>query len=199
MEQNVALLLVISPFLGFLFNVFFGKNVSKNTSGHKVMSDSSIEGLRKELKPKVQAIVREFAQLDGYEIRLRTIKLNLIKNHLKESLCWTAPVRIWQRNDEWQSEDGKFKGSHDKKGKLRREYLLDENLYSADGTVKLEFLDPTCIEANDLNLSAGRYKPFVVSTEKVEPPAKIIAELRELETRIQQGLERLLTMVGGAR
>ena len=33
MEQNVALLLVISPFLGFLFNVFFGKNVSKNTSG----------------------------------------------------------------------------------------------------------------------------------------------------------------------
>ena len=33
MEQNVALLLVISPFLGFLFNVFFGKNVSKNVSG----------------------------------------------------------------------------------------------------------------------------------------------------------------------
>ena len=33
MEQNVALLLVISPFLGFLFNVFFGKNLSKNVSG----------------------------------------------------------------------------------------------------------------------------------------------------------------------
>lgn len=33
MEQNVALLLVISPFLGFLFNVFFGKKLSKNVSG----------------------------------------------------------------------------------------------------------------------------------------------------------------------
>ena len=33
MEQNVALLLVISPFLGFVFNVFFGKNISKNSSG----------------------------------------------------------------------------------------------------------------------------------------------------------------------
>ena len=34
MQQNLALLLVISPFLGFLFNVFFGKNVSKNVSGY---------------------------------------------------------------------------------------------------------------------------------------------------------------------
>ncbi len=33
MEQNVALLLVISPFIGFLFNVFFGIKVSKNVSG----------------------------------------------------------------------------------------------------------------------------------------------------------------------
>ena len=33
MEQNVALLLVISPFFGFLFNVFFGKKCSKNVSG----------------------------------------------------------------------------------------------------------------------------------------------------------------------
>ena len=33
MEQNVALLLVQSPFLGFLFNIFFGKSISKNSSG----------------------------------------------------------------------------------------------------------------------------------------------------------------------
>ena len=33
MEQNVALLLIISPFLGFLFNVFFGNKISKTASG----------------------------------------------------------------------------------------------------------------------------------------------------------------------
>ena len=33
MEQNVALLLVLCPFVGFLFNVFFGKSISKNSSG----------------------------------------------------------------------------------------------------------------------------------------------------------------------
>ena len=33
MEQNVALLLVLSPFFGFLFNIFFGKSISKNSAG----------------------------------------------------------------------------------------------------------------------------------------------------------------------
>ena len=33
MEQNVALLLVLCPFVGFLFNVFFGKSISKDSSG----------------------------------------------------------------------------------------------------------------------------------------------------------------------
>lgn len=33
METNLALLLLLSPFVGFLFNVFFGKNVSKGISG----------------------------------------------------------------------------------------------------------------------------------------------------------------------
>ena len=30
----LSLLLLLSPFIGFLFNVFFGKNVSKNVSGY---------------------------------------------------------------------------------------------------------------------------------------------------------------------
>ena len=34
MEQNVALLLVLSPFVGFLFNVFFGKKISRNAAGY---------------------------------------------------------------------------------------------------------------------------------------------------------------------
>jgi len=33
MEKNLALVLLSSPFIGFLFNVFFGKKVSKGLSG----------------------------------------------------------------------------------------------------------------------------------------------------------------------
>ena len=33
MEKNLALILLISPFIGFLFNIFFGKKVSKGLSG----------------------------------------------------------------------------------------------------------------------------------------------------------------------
>lgn len=33
METNLALLLLLSPFVGFLFNIFFGKKVSRNVSG----------------------------------------------------------------------------------------------------------------------------------------------------------------------
>ena len=33
MDTNLALLLVLSPFLGFLINVFFGKNLGKTVSG----------------------------------------------------------------------------------------------------------------------------------------------------------------------
>ncbi|WNM19833.1 NADH-quinone oxidoreductase subunit L [Flavobacterium capsici] len=33
MENNLALVLLLSPFIGFLFNVFFGKKVSKGISG----------------------------------------------------------------------------------------------------------------------------------------------------------------------
>ena len=33
MDTNLALLLLLSPFVGFLFNIFFGKKVSKGISG----------------------------------------------------------------------------------------------------------------------------------------------------------------------
>ena len=33
MDKNLALVLLLSPFAGFLFNVFFGKKVSKGISG----------------------------------------------------------------------------------------------------------------------------------------------------------------------
>ena len=33
MDTNLALVLLLSPFIGFLFNVFFGKKAGKNTVG----------------------------------------------------------------------------------------------------------------------------------------------------------------------
>lgn len=49
----------------------------------------------------------------------------------------------------------------------------------------------------DSNLSAGRYKPFVMDTSEHADPAELIAELQELETKIQSGLDKLLEMVEG--
>ncbi len=33
MENSLVLLLLLTPFVGFLFNVFFGKKISRNVSG----------------------------------------------------------------------------------------------------------------------------------------------------------------------
>ena len=33
MNTNLALLLLLAPLLGFLFNIFFGKNIGKTASG----------------------------------------------------------------------------------------------------------------------------------------------------------------------
>lgn len=53
------------------------------------------------------------------------------------------------------------------------------------------------IAENEANLAAGRYKPFSLEAVDHEPPAQLIAELQAIETRIQDGLARLLTMVEG--
>ncbi len=56
---------------------------------------------------------------------------------------------------------------------------------------------PATLDANDLNLSAGRYKPFALKTIQHDPPAQIIRELQDLEAQIQEGLAELMTMVEG--
>lgn len=146
----------------------------------------------------IEDVVREFAKLDGYNVRLRTLEVREFERALRESRSWSAPVRVWRRNDEWRSADGTLEGSHDNDGQLRPEYIADESLYNIDWTVKAEYLDPNCIEYNDLNLAAGRYKPFTVTVEQVvDSPKVIIEQLKGLESQMQQGLNRLLAMVEG--
>lgn len=143
----------------------------------------------------IEDVVREFAKLDGYNVKLRTLEVREFEKALKESRSWSAPVRVWRRNDEWRSADGTLEGSHDNQGQLRPEYVADESLYNNDWTVKAEYLDPTCIEYNDLNLAAGRYKPLNVTVEQLDSPKRIIEQLKGLEVQMQQGLDRLLAMV----
>jgi type I restriction enzyme M protein len=149
-----------------------------------------------QIEVEIETVVREFAKLDGYNVMLRTHEVKKAAESLTESRSWTARVRVWSVNEEWRSEDGKLTGSHDENGQVRPEYIADESLYNDDGTVKAEHLDPLCIEANDLNLAAGRYKPFNVRVEKVVEPQVLIRELRLLEIQMQRGLKRLNRMVG---
>jgi type I restriction enzyme M protein len=53
------------------------------------------------------------------------------------------------------------------------------------------------LNENDSNLSAGRYKPFILETTKHIDPATLIGELKNLEDKIQDGLDTLLAMVKG--
>ncbi len=146
---------------------------------------------------EVEAIVRKFAKLDGYNVQLRSWETTKQSEPLKKSKSWLIPLRLFARNEAWVGRDGKLKGSHNEQGQVRSEYISDSHLYNTDGTVKLEHLDHDCIEFNDFNLSAGRYKPFTIAAVDYDPPAKIIRELQDLEKRIQTGLTNLLTMVEG--
>ncbi len=53
------------------------------------------------------------------------------------------------------------------------------------------------VEANDWNLSAGRYKPFTLAAAIHEKPADLIHQALDLETQIAVGLQNLLASVEG--
>jgi type I restriction enzyme M protein len=48
---------------------------------------------------------------------------------------------------------------------------------------------------NDLDLTAGRYKPYEHEEVEYAEPKKIIAEVAELEDRISAGLKRLIDKI----
>ena len=162
-----------------------------------------------DLKPwqaEVDAIVREFAKLDGYNILLRTPEVFAVPENERpytENRCWSASVREYARNDEWQNADGTVTGTHDENGEVRLayiDYLKAEDKFNDDGSLNdVSVLEPTCIEANDFNLSAGRYKPFAQVQTAYDPPAEIIEALRARELKIVSGLDELTRDDGGAR
>lgn len=149
-----------------------------------------------EWRPIADAITHEFAKLDGFEVDLRSLEVRQREEPLEESRSWMAPVRAYVRDDAWGDI-----GTHDEEGNVRQEYiavLRKQGAFEADGTLTpthLDKLDPDCIEANDFNLSAGRYKPFVLDTQKYDPPAEILRAVQKLEQELLEGIGDLLEMV----
>lgn len=167
------------------------------------------------LKPHL----KEFAKLDGYNVWRRS---NTVERHsegkltttpegerkrVKTQLSWVVPVREWAVRETW-GEDPETKETIDKpthpEGSLDPAYLdwLRDTLkvFDTDGMVKDEHrerLDPDCLEALDLNLSAGRHKPFTFDAGEHQAPAELITELQAIHGDIQKRLGKLLEMVGG--
>lgn len=141
---------------------------------------------------------REIAKLDGFDVTLRSLTIDPTRE-LKAAKHWVVPVRDWARNDEWQSEDGQLKGSHDTDGLVRPVYvdaMLADGLYDDKGILKDGLLDPDCIEAREWNLSAGQYKPFDFAQLKSDKSvAELIGSLKDTEQDMIRGLDKLLAMV----
>ena len=164
----------------------------------KTKTDIKIEYSPEETAKEIERIARKYAKLDGYDVMLRTLESIETDAPLPESKCWSAPVRVYARNDEWQSRDGKIKGSHDDKGQVRPEYESSLELYDEKDNLIDGLLDPDCIEARTWNLSAGQYKPFTFAAVKSDKSvAEMIRELKDKEQKIVAGLDRLLAMVEG--
>jgi len=153
-----------------------------------------------DLTAALEAVAREVAKLDGFDVTLRSLEIDQ-PSELKAAKHWVVPVRAWERNDEWPSDDGQLIGSHNADGLVRPAYvaaMLAAGLYDEKGKLKDGLLDPDCIEARDWNLSAGQYKPFDFTQLKSDKSmAELIGELKTTEQQIISGLDKLLAMVEG--
>jgi type I restriction enzyme M protein len=166
--------------------------------------DSAVEKLDHEqgiigAGPALEQIAREFAKLDGFDVTLRSLEIDQL-SEVPIIKHWTIPVRDWLRNNEWKSANGKLKGSHDKNGLVRPQYvesMLAEQLYDDKGVLKEGRLEPDCIEAREWNLSAGQFKPFDFAQLKSDKSiSELIDELRSNEQRVMRSLDALQMMVG---
>ena len=186
--------------------------VAKQKQKPKEVADSTIS------EDVLDAFLKCYARLDGYDMCLRSVESVLhdqkpMKSEAEEPssdvLAWVTPVRKWAKFETWkdpQSDEEVKKPTHDATGLVDPAYvkwLIEQcNAFQDDGIVKpeyLELLDPDCIEAADLNLSAGRHKPFTFAAGKHEDPAVVIRQLDKLHDDIRKKLIRLLQMVEGGR
>lgn len=153
-----------------------------------------------DLKAAIEAIAREVAKLDGFDVTLRSLAVDQA-TELKAAKHWVVPVRAWARNDDWRGENDTLIGSHDADGLVRHAYvqaMLAEGLYDDKGFLKDGLLDPDCIEAREWNLSAGQYKPFDFTQLKSDNSVtELIGALKATEQDIIKGLDKLLAMVEG--
>jgi type I restriction enzyme M protein len=172
-----------------------------DTLAEKVVNDAALETLDYDstaVADEAHRIAREFAKLDGYDVMLRTLHVSKRDEPLTEPKSWLTPVRVYEQIDDWQSEDGRIRGSHDEHGNIRPEYVASITLYDDKGNLKEGLLDPECIEARDWDLRAGQYKPFTFLT--VHSDKSVTDMLRRLQIKEQQiadGLDKLLAMVEG--
>jgi type I restriction enzyme M protein len=163
-------------------------------------------------------LLTEFAKLDGYNVWRRSLESKPRIGKLVASgrsgaqrqptlLSWTVSVRQWAELESWGEDPKTYKPiakrTHNA-GVVDPNYLtwLRDTLrvFNNDATVKKEFLErltPDCLEALDLNLSAGRHKPFTFDAGQHRPPAELIGELQAIHSKIQQRLVSLLALVEG--
>jgi type I restriction enzyme M protein len=174
------------------------------------------ERIRDNMPPAPSELLIKFAKLDGYNIYLRSSEVHRHTEKLTEPKSWTVDVRLWRKQPDWKAPpkpEPKVKkgtepkaplpktpqivGSHDKKEKLRPEYI--EAALGKDQYLNSDFLEPECIEANDFNLSANRYKPLQLTSDAVDAgtTAKQLRELLEMEDELRLELQKLLNMVEG--
>jgi len=168
---------------------------------------------------ELQALLPAFAKLDGYNIwrRSTTVRQHPGKRQtaadglitrVPTTLSWIVPVRVWAERATWgidpTTKEEIAKSTH-VGGVVDPAYLdwLHETLkvFGDDGLVSAghrDRLDPDCLEALELNLSAGRHKPFVFDAGEHQDPTELITKLQGLHGQVQLRLEKLLRMVGGA-
>ncbi len=169
---------------------------AEKVAGQNAKAIETAVSVEEDWQTAADTIVREFAKLDGFNVELRTVGVRQREEPLGESRSWTAQVRAYIHDDEWQNI-----GTHDEQGKVRDSYievLKERGAFEKDGTLKaahLGVLAPDCIEANDFKLSAGQYKPFVPDTKKYDPPAEILRAVQKLERELLEGISNLLGMV----
>jgi hypothetical protein len=166
---------------------------------------------------KVFEVLKHFIRLDGYNLWRRSTEVFAHQAKLTEPKHWEIDVRTWRENELWvqpkpaptKPPKGKqptepeptfepLKGSHDALGNIRPEYknaALDSRTQYLDP----DFLESECIEANDFNLSASRYKPLQLTTDQIDPEAtkKLLQSLLDMEKELHQELQTLLDMVEG--